>query len=123
MQQPKHVTIEGKEMMICEMSDGHLKNHINLLLNNAEACKRLIQLGSGEETVTEMIYGISRKQQVNQAKLKIKLIYSKAPAYIMEGVIRGMDYSERLREVFDRNKEQVSLNLPLLINIDMLISE
>jgi hypothetical protein len=105
------------------MSDGHLKNHINLLLNNAEACKRLIQLGSGEETVTEMIYGISRKQQVNQAKLKIKLIYSKAPAYIMEGVIRGMDYSERLREVFDRNKEQVSLNLPLLINIDMLISE
>jgi hypothetical protein len=34
-----------------------------------------------------------------------------------------MDYSERLREVFDRNKEQVSLNLPLLINIDMLISE
>lgn len=116
-----HLTQDNGEVALCSLDDNHLTNIVNKLLNNAELCKNVMQSGSGQETVAEVLHGVSRKQQINKAKQKLKEIYSKLPAYIMEASIRGIHFDERLREVFDRKQEKQLIALAIDFNIDNLI--
>ena len=117
----KHVTKEGREISLCEMENSHLTNYINMVLNTAEVCKNVINSGPGTETITELLHGVSRKQQIHSAKAKIKEIYQLLPHYIMEASIRGIDFGARLREVFEREKKSVKINLPLDFRIEFLL--
>lgn len=117
----KHLTADGESKFIAEMTDSHLKNTVTLLLNNAQACKALINSGSGSESVLEIIHGVSRKQQIGVAKQKIQSIYVNIAPYIMECMIRGFDYSKELSDAFDRNQKSETKILPLSLEIDKLI--
>lgn len=118
-----HRTADGDIKALCEMSDNHLENTVNVLLNTAEVCKRVVESGVNKETITEIIHGVSRKQQVAQAREKIKAIYQRLPPYIMEASIRGIDFGERLREVFSREKKAEVFTLPLDFRIENLLEE
>jgi hypothetical protein len=118
-----HLTADGRKLTLCEMSDTHLQNVINLTLNNAEALKNMVKSGEGAESITEILHGVSRKQQIALAKQKLREIYERLPHYIMEASMRGMDFSLRLRETFEREKGPARIELPLSFRIESLIEE
>lgn len=98
-----HKTFEGDEMYIAEMDDSHLKNTIDLhILNFKKAAKAL------NKKDTNTINGILYKNvgmTAEKAKWHINDISEKLPAYIMEAVIRGIDYSKQLQEIFGRSAQ------------------
>lgn len=117
----KHTTEDGRSIFVSEMPDQHLKNTVNVLINNAQAMKALIKGGAGPETITEIIHGVSRKQQIGVAREKVKSIYVNLAPYIMECMIRGIDFSKELADAFERDKSAINNALPLSLEIDRLI--
>jgi hypothetical protein len=119
----QHTQANGVQIPIGQMTDVHLKNTIGVLIRTAELCAKVVVCAHKPETVNEIIHGVSRKQQINSAKSKLKELYNRLPPYIMEASIRGMDFGKELREAFDREEKPLKIDLPIDFRIEDLLIE
>ncbi len=104
-----HETKNGQIIMIAKMEDSHLKNTVKLHIKTIKDAKELLS-GSTEIKIQQALY--------DQASLNIekKLLQSisksreSLPVYLMECMIRGIDFKEELRDIFDRNPNKISVH-------------
>ena len=103
-----HTTINGESMLICEMSNNHLINTINLYLRKLEA---VLKIANQSENISEYQKVLYNRQVVDQgmAADATKEVADKLEPYVMEAVLRNIDgeFREFMQIVFDR-KEAVS---------------
>lgn len=97
-----HQTEDGKIIIIALMDDIHLKNTVRLHLKKIKEAKSMLSSKS-EIKIQETLYGIKNSaiekkmiQQINQSRQAL-------PIYIMECMIRGIDFKEELNKAFDRS--------------------
>ena len=116
-----HVDKQGVQYKIAEMTDDHLKNTINAMLNNAKVLGEFLKQDIDKVSIMDIVHGVNRKQLRANAEKKIKAIYGKLSPYIMEAVFRGMDFGQELRIAFDRQETgPVKPLLPMTLSIEDL---
>ena len=97
-----HKTKEGKKMYISEMEDTHLTNYIRLALKGVEKIKE--QLRGTTETDPFKIALYNKRETYDNEQLSDLLedICDNLYPYLAELALRGIDMSEELRKVFER---------------------
>lgn len=90
---------------ICSMEDSHLENTINFFLSKLENMYAIYRWGwDAWESIEDLALGIDREELKEEMKEKIRIIYERLPFYIMEAVVRWMEFSEKLQEAFWRKQ-------------------
>ena len=101
-----HTTKEGQTLMIAEMDNNHLKNTVTMILKGVEMAKEVLK-GKELDPFKKALYS-SRTPAMS--KTQAKKIIATAPEnvspYILECVIRGIDFSVEIRKTFDRTYEK-----------------
>lgn len=116
----RHTDQQGREQLIAEMSDSHLKNTINMLLRNLGACKAILNNGSSADSKGFMspfarkLYSLPDPEDVKeQAEDVAGQLMLKLPFYIMELLLREkladyvLEVAEKLRTIIGRSTEFV----------------
>lgn len=99
----KHVTREGNELLIAEMSNEHLVNFVNMLLNRASAVKNQ-SMTIPQNNYTRKLYGL-REVSEEQAAMEVREIIRKLYPYLAELYLRGIDTTrELLAKVLEREQ-------------------
>lgn len=100
----RHITKEGIVMFISQMDDIHLNNYILLVLRGIEKAK--LQLRAGEvpqDKFSQALYPDDEGYSEEALSEMINELTNKLYPYLAEIALRGIDMSEKLQEVFERN--------------------
>lgn len=98
-----HTTIEGRKILISELSDDHLKNTIEMFFRHLKAASNIINAKAEDTRRIDLVgSGLTVKNFKKQAEQKISEVLEQLPFYIYESSIRGIHYTEKLQEVHDR---------------------
>lgn len=109
-----HETKDGRILMIANMESSHLKNTVKMLLRNINEAKEALNGMNGSNVkVFGALYGQKtqglEQRMLNQIEKNRQLL----PDYIMECMIRGIDFREELAKTFDRPINQMEPKNPL----------
>lgn len=109
-----HETKDGRILMIANMESSHLKNTVKMLLRNINEAKDALNGMNGNNVkVFGALYGQKtqglEQRMLNQIQKNRQLL----PDYIMECMIRGIDFKEELCNTFDRPVNQMEVKNPL----------
>lgn len=109
-----HETKDGRILMIANMESSHLKNTVKMLLRNINEAKEALNGMNGNNVkVFGALYGQKtqglEQRMLNQIEKNRQLL----PYYIMECMIRGIDFKEELCKTFDRPVNQMEVKNPL----------
>lgn len=102
----KHKTKEGVILFVSEMDNNHLVNYIKLVLRGIEKLK--VQLRKSEQPKDKFysaLYDTDDELTENELMDLIKCATENLYPYLSELSLRGIDMSERLQEVFEREGE------------------
>jgi hypothetical protein len=103
-----HETKDGKVMMICEMRTDHLKNTVNMHLDKLKAAKEALDNNPNVSNFEKKLYGFDQKRNQETAEKIIEKTMAKLPAYLMECMVRGIDYGPQLRAILKRTTCEVT---------------
>ena len=98
----RHVTKDGKQMFISQMDDDHLKNTINLMFANIRNAKSLLSAKVSLSNFQGALYGMSKEKISKKTAKLIKNQTRKLAHYLAEAMLRGMNYTKELQELFER---------------------
>jgi hypothetical protein len=100
----KHKTKDGEVMFISQMDDNHLKNYINLALKGLETLKNQIRKSEEpKDAFNRALYSDDEGYSEEDLSDLINEVCDNLYPYLAELALRGIDMSERLKEVFERN--------------------
>lgn len=111
-----HKTSEGKVLLIACMDDTHLKSTINLFLKKIEEATASLTIKT--DNIAYIIAGVDWESIIAHAKVVIRKYTSLLWPYVMEAMIRWIDYSARMQEVFWRSSAIGDSPVASLINFD-----
>ena len=100
----RHITADGITMFISQMDDTHLKNYILLVLRGIEKAK--VQLRAEEipkDKFSQALFSDDEGYSEEELSEMISGLTEKLYPYLAETALRGLDMSEKLQEVFERN--------------------
>ena len=107
-----HVTAEGRRMPIVSMDDSHLTNTINMHIKNIKNASVILESWAHITWVTGVIYGYGEEEMKEDAERAIRKSYEKLKDYIIEAVIRWIDFSASLKDAMWRKEEEALPSLP-----------
>ena len=115
-----HKTREGETMFVSEMDDNHLENYIVLSLKAIEKIKNGLRVEQSEDAFqSALCAGSSIYDKEKLTDLLGDLTENLYP-YLAEIALRGIDMSELLQNVFERNQKKETglsdLNFNLLLS-------
>jgi hypothetical protein len=100
----RHITKEGKELFISQMSDSHLESTIMMYINKIrEAKNNLIAEDIRVSPMQTILYGVDPKALQKRARHTIRAVSTKLYPYLAEACLRGMDFSKELQDVYERD--------------------
>ena len=92
-----HTTKEGREILIASMEDSHLRNMVNLLLDELVKCKQALTLKVEDlDEWQSALMDVNPKKLKNQAKQRLNGLIDKLEPYMFECMIRGIYFTDEL---------------------------
>lgn len=98
----KHYTRGGETMFISQMEDEHLRNTIEIFLREIEKCIGLLDFKVGLSRFKSALYKVDSEEIADRAEERLQKVVNKSYPYLSEALLRGMDFKDRLQEVFQR---------------------
>lgn len=107
-----HRTRDDRTMLICEMDDNHLSNTISMFITNIGKAKTLLEMtkNGGRDDFESALFGDYKSLSKHELKKIIKDNSDRLQYYLGEAMLRGMDFSKQLQELYGRSTS-VSFNL------------
>lgn len=111
-----HTTKSGETLMIAQMDDSHLTNHIKLLLRHIEQAKGALGANMKVSKFQSAMYGVNQESLEKKAAKKIKGIADQLYPYLAEAMLRGINFTTELQKIFERTgkEERITVELDLL---------
>ena len=109
----RHTTKDGKHMFISQMDDEHLKNTINLMFANIRNAKSLLSAKVSLSNFQGALYGMSKEKISKKTAKLIKGHTRKLAHYLAEAMLRGMNYTKELQELFERTGADTKFDILL----------
>lgn len=106
-----HVTKEGDKILISQMDDNHLKNTINFICREIEKCKSISVTSSEVSKFQKKIIGIDDEDLEDRMMDRAKNYSEALVYYLAEIALRGIDMSQLVQQVFERNGPQPRFNI------------
>ena len=103
-----HNTMDGKQMLVIEMEDGHLLNMIGYVIKNLKIAKSIL-VEDNKNNFKNIIYG--KKMDKFEAEQYIKNYEELISVYVLEAKIRGLNidkHIDNLREILEREEQYIN---------------
>ncbi len=101
-----HRTKEGEKMFISQMEDSHLQATINLFIKKIKDLKDALSMKVNVSPFKSALYAIDSTEIAENAKQRISTATSLLYPYLAEAMLRGMDYTVELQELFERTGKE-----------------
>lgn len=102
----RHRTKEGSEMLICQMTDRHLVNFINLMCRQITAAREVSEgMRPAISFVSAVMMDLDDASLMDQARITIQQATRRLYPYLAEAFLRGIggDLLEIVRKAFGRS--------------------
>jgi len=101
-----HKTKEGERLFISQMTDEHLLATINMYLTKIAGYKDALASKISISPFKAALYEVNVEQFAETAKARISSTANGLYPYLAEAMLRKMDFSDKLREVFERDRQE-----------------
>lgn len=105
----KHITRDGDNLLIAQMSDTHLRNFLNLLFDQIRQAKEIGQANTKASEFDRALYNLPEINETEAGQMVRQVLKQMYP-YLTEAFLRDMeDVRADLVEVMGRNGKLVAL--------------
>ena len=108
-----HKTKAGDSMMISQMEDDHLSNHIKLLLRKIDSAKNALDANMKISKFQSAMYGVNNESLEKKASKVIKDMAEKLYPYLAEAMLRGISFTKELQKTFERSTAEIRIQVEL----------